>query len=49
MEVGEISKSMGVNTKPSYKIYYNGYWIMIDGQMPKNEFLKLKEHIKKGE
>ena len=27
---GEISKSMGVNTRPSYKFEINGYWLMLD-------------------
>lgn len=27
---GEISKSMAVNTRPSYKFEINGYWLMLD-------------------
>jgi len=46
---GVISTSMNVNSKPSHKLYYNGYWILIDGKMPENEFLELKEYLKKGE
>ena len=46
---GVISTSMGVNTKVTRKLYYNGYLVTIDGHMPENEFLELKEYLKKGE
>jgi len=46
-KIGIFSKAMGVNTKPSHKINLNGYWILVDGQMPEKEFLKLKNHINK--
>jgi hypothetical protein len=42
---GVISKSMNVDTKPSRKFHYNGYWIMIEGKMPEQEFLELKQHL----
>lgn len=46
---GVISTSMGVNTKVSHKFYHNGYLVTIQGTMPENEFLELKEYLKKGE
>ena len=42
---GEISTSMGVNTKPAHSFEANGYWILIDPKMPEKDFLKLKEII----
>lgn len=42
---GEISTSMGVNTKPAHSFEVNGYWILIDPKMPEKDFLKLKEII----
>lgn len=27
---GEISKSMGVNTKPAHKFEINGFWLLLD-------------------
>lgn len=42
---GEISPSMGVNTKPAYKLKYKGYWIDIDPNMPSEMVEQLKECI----
>jgi hypothetical protein len=42
-----ISKSMGVNTRPSHRMTINGYWILVDSKMPTEEFLKLKKQIEK--
>ena len=30
MKEGEISKSMGVDTKPAHRLEYKGHWILID-------------------
>jgi hypothetical protein len=27
---GEISKSMGIDTKPAFKFEINGFWLMLD-------------------
>lgn len=43
---GVISKSMNVNTKPTHKFYYKGFLITIDGNLPEQDFLELKELIK---
>lgn len=42
---GVISKSMGVNTKPTHKFYYKGFLVTIDGNLPEQDFLELKELI----
>ena len=42
-----ISKAMGVNTRPSHRMTINGYWILVDSKMPTEEFLKLKKQIEK--
>ena len=31
---GEISKSMGVNTKPAHRLMINNYWVLIDSSAP---------------
>jgi len=45
MEIGEISPSMGVNTKPAKDYIIGGYWLKIDPNMPDWMFDKLKEAI----
>lgn len=42
-----ISPSMGVNTKPSHKIIWNGYWIDMDSKMPEHVFKHLRDLINK--
>ncbi len=42
---GEISPSMGVNTKPAHKLNYKGYWIDIDPNMPSEIVEQLKECV----
>jgi hypothetical protein len=37
-EKGEISKSMGVDTRPAHKFEVNGYWVMVDPKMPIEQF-----------
>jgi hypothetical protein len=46
MKVGEISKSMGVDSKPSHKLNINGYWVLIDGKMPKEMFKQIQKDLK---
>ncbi len=43
---GEISTSMNVNTRPTHKLEYKGYYVMIDGKMPIEDFNELKEKLK---
>jgi hypothetical protein len=31
---GEISKSMGVNTKPAHRLLINNHWVLIDSNAP---------------
>ena len=45
MEIGEISPSMGVNTKPAKDYTIGGYWLKIDPNMPDWMFEKLKVAI----
>ena len=45
---GVISTSMGVNTKSDHNLYYKGYWVSVDGQMPIEDFNELKEKLKLG-
>jgi hypothetical protein len=42
MDQGEVSKSMGVDTKPAHKFKINGYWVMVDSKMSEKDFNKLK-------
>lgn len=42
MKLGEISKSMGVDTKPAHKFQIGEYWVMADPKMPQPMFEKLK-------
>jgi hypothetical protein len=41
-----ISTAMGVDTKPSHKLEFNGFWILVDGKMPIDKLNELKEKIK---
>jgi hypothetical protein len=45
MEVGEISPSMGINTKPAKDLNIGGYWLKVDPNMPEWMFEKLKMAI----
>lgn len=38
MEVGEISPSMRVDTKPAHKLEYNGHWILFSPSMSIEQF-----------
>jgi hypothetical protein len=38
MEVGEISPSMRVDTKPSHKLEYNGHWILFSPSLTIEQF-----------
>lgn len=42
---GLYSESMGVNTRPSKKIDIDGYWILVDPNMPDSMFENLKMAI----
>ena len=42
---GEVSKSMGVDTKPAHRFEINGYWIMVDSKMPDENFKLLKKAV----
>ena len=46
MAQGEVSKSMGVDTKPAHKFEINGYWVMVDPKMPKESFQNLESKVK---
>lgn len=39
---GEISKSMGVETKPAHKLEIGGYWVLVDPKMPQPMIDRLK-------
>ena len=45
MAQGEVSKSMGVDTKPAHKFEINGYWVMVDSKMPDENFELLKKVV----
>jgi hypothetical protein len=42
---GEFSHSMGVNTRPAHRFKINGYWVLIDGNMPTEDFKKIVETL----
>ena len=42
---GVVSKSMNVNTKPTHKFYYKGFLVTIDGDLPEQDLLELKQLI----
>lgn len=42
MKKGQISKSMGVDTKPAHKFEIGKFWVMVDPKMPKEMFQILK-------
>ncbi len=42
MKPGEISKSMGVDTKPAHKFEIGKFWVMADPKMPKPMFENLE-------
>jgi hypothetical protein len=42
---GQVSTSMGVNTKPAHSIEYLGYWIKVDPKMPQELFERVKAAI----
>lgn len=42
---GEISKSMGIDTKPAYKLEIQGYWVLVDPNAPKKFIEDLKMAI----
>lgn len=42
---GVISKSMNVNTRPTHKFYYKGFLVTIDGNLPEQDLLELKQLI----
>jgi hypothetical protein len=44
-EKGEISKSMGIDTKPAHSFKIKDYWILVDPTMPEHEVKTLKNHI----
>ena len=45
MAQGEISKSMGIDTKPAHKFEINGYWVMVDPKMSKACFEYMRDSI----
>lgn len=45
MEIGEISPSMRVNTKPAKRFEIAGHWVLVDPNMPDSMFEKLKMAI----
>jgi hypothetical protein len=45
MEPGQISKSMGVDTKPAHKFKIGEYWVMVDPNMPEEMFNFYKNKI----
>jgi len=47
LKPGEISKSMGVDTKPAHRFEINGFWVLVDSKMPKHEFEKFKQALLK--
>jgi len=44
---GEISKSMGINTRPSHKFEINGYWLMLDPNADEATIEQVQDLIKK--
>lgn len=42
---GEISKSMGVDTKPAHKFEINGYWLMLDPNADEATVKMLRDFI----
>lgn len=46
MKPGEISKSMGVDTKPAHKFQIGEYWVMVDSNMPEEMFNFYKNKIR---
>jgi hypothetical protein len=42
---GIISPSMAVDTRPAHKLDVAGYWILVDPNMPKPMFEKMKMAI----
>ena len=36
-----MSQSMGVNTKPAYRFEIDGYWVLVDPNMPEEMFNRL--------
>lgn len=45
MEIGEISHSMRVNTKPAKRFEIAGHWVLVDPNMPDWMFDNLKMAI----
>jgi hypothetical protein len=45
MTQGEVSKSMGVDTKTAHRFEINGYWVMVDSKMPTSEFNHIKNEL----
>jgi len=45
MEIGEISPSMRVNTKPAKRFEISGHWVLVDPNMPDWMFDRLKMAI----
>ena len=41
-EKGEISKSMGVDTKPAKQLNWKGYWILVDPKMSESDLKDIK-------
>jgi len=46
---GKFSHSMGINTKPAHRFKINGYWVLIDGNMPEEDFKKIVEVLLEAE
>jgi hypothetical protein len=42
---GDFSHSMGVNTRPAHRFKINGYWVLVDGNMPDEDFKKIVEAL----
>jgi hypothetical protein len=38
---GQVSTSMGVDTKPAHCFEIDGYWVLVDPNMPDEELNKL--------
>jgi hypothetical protein len=45
-EQGEISKSMGVDTKPAHKLNYRGHWVLVAPEMPEKDLEDMKNALK---
>jgi hypothetical protein len=43
---GEVSKSMGVDTKPAHMFEINGYWVLVDPTMSEDFFKFIEEKMK---